>query len=96
MPFGPDTAKQIAHLARLNIDDQENNSNIQEDLNRIMALVDQIVSANTDGIEPMAHPFEMKQTLRLDVVSEQNQREVLLALAPKSEAGLYLVPLVIE
>ncbi len=96
MAFGLDTANKIAHLARLEINHPQNNCDIQEDLNRIMAMVDQIVSANTDGIVPMAHPLDMHQPLRSDTVSEQNERDVLQALAPKTEAGLYLVPLVIE
>ncbi len=98
MPFSRDAIEYIAHLARLDITDKNNQDidAIQADLNKIVAMVDEIKSANTNGIEPMAHPLEMIQRLRPDTVSEPNDRENLLALAPLSEAGLFLVPAVLE
>jgi aspartyl-tRNA(Asn)/glutamyl-tRNA(Gln) amidotransferase subunit C len=44
----------------------------------------------------MAHPLDMAQRLRADEVSEYDQREYFQAMAPRVEAGLYLVPKVIE
>ena len=96
MPFNPDAIEYIAHLARLDIKNNQDGDGIQADLNKIVAMVDQISAANTEGIQPMAHPLEMVQRLRPDTVSEPNDREALLALAPKAEAGLFLVPTVIE
>jgi aspartyl-tRNA(Asn)/glutamyl-tRNA(Gln) amidotransferase subunit C len=96
MPFSRDTIEYVAHLARLDIRDTQDIDSIQADLNRIVAMVDQITAANTDGIQPMAHPLEMVQRLRPDTVTEPNDRDTLLALAPMSEAGLFLVPTVLE
>jgi len=96
MPFSHDTVKYLAHLARIEIDDTRDEASIQEDLAKIVSMVDKITLANTEGIAPMAHPLDAHQRLRLDEVSEQDERELLLALAPQSEAGLYLVPLMIE
>ncbi len=96
MPFSLNAIEYIAHLARLDIKNNQAGDGIQADLNKIVAMVDQISAANTEGIQPMAHPLEMVQRLRPDTVSEQNDRETLLALAPKAEAGLFLVPTVIE
>jgi aspartyl-tRNA(Asn)/glutamyl-tRNA(Gln) amidotransferase subunit C len=96
MPFAPDTVKYLAHLARIEIDDTRDGASIQEDLDRIVSMVDKITLANTEGIAPMAHPLDAHQPLRTDEVTEQNERESLLTLAPQSEAGLYLVPLIIE
>ncbi len=98
MPFSRDAIEYIAHLARLDIKDKDSHDidAIQMDLNKIVAMVDQITAANTEGIEPMAHPLEMIQRLRADVVTEPNDRDRLLALAPLSEAGLFLVPTVLE
>jgi aspartyl-tRNA(Asn)/glutamyl-tRNA(Gln) amidotransferase subunit C len=45
---------------------------------------------------PMAHPLDQVQRLRPDVVTERDQREQFQAIAPQVEAGLYLVPKVIE
>jgi len=51
---------------------------------------------DTDGIEPLAHPHDANQRLREDVVTEENQRELLQSNAPQTDAGLFLVPKVIE
>ncbi|MDY6891221.1 MAG: Asp-tRNA(Asn)/Glu-tRNA(Gln) amidotransferase subunit GatC [Pseudomonadota bacterium] len=87
--------EQIAHLARLQIDaaDMDAYSNA---LNRILELVDQMQAVDTTAIQPLAHPLDAVQRLRRDEVSEPNQRDTLLALAPATEAGLFLVPKVIE
>ena len=96
MPFSRDAIEYIAHLARLDIKETEDINSIQADLNKIVAMVNQITAANTDGIQPMAHPLDMAQRLRADAVTEPNDREILLALAPVSESGLFLVPTVLE
>ncbi len=87
--------EQTAHLARLQIDaaDMDAYSNA---LNRILELVDQMQAVDTTAIQPLAHPLDAVQRLRRDEVSEPNQRDTLLALAPATEAGLFLVPKVIE
>ena len=51
---------------------------------------------DTQGIEPQAHPLDAKQRLRNDEVTEINQRELFMSIAPETEAGLYLVPKVID
>lgn len=96
MSFSQDTIEYIAHLARLKIENNQNDGSIQNDLNRIVAMVDQISAANTEGIQPMAHPLDMVQRMRPDKITESNERDALLALAPKAEAGLFLVPTVLE
>lgn len=45
----------------------------------------------------MAHPMEdLTQRLREDIVTEENQRELFQSIAPATDAGLYLVPKIIE
>jgi aspartyl-tRNA(Asn)/glutamyl-tRNA(Gln) amidotransferase subunit C len=53
-------------------------------------------AVDTTGVEPMSHGIEISQRLREDKVTEPNNREANLACAPQVEAGLYLVPQVIE
>jgi aspartyl-tRNA(Asn)/glutamyl-tRNA(Gln) amidotransferase subunit C len=53
-------------------------------------------AVDTRGVEPMAHAQDLSQRLRDDVVTETNRREAFQAVAPETEAGLYLVPKVIE
>jgi len=96
MPFSREAILHLAHLARLSVENTGDDGSIQDDLNRIVAMVDQISAANTEGIEPMAHPLDTIQRLRSDIITETNERETLLSLASKTEAGLFLVPTVIE
>ncbi len=87
--------EKIAHLARLGMTGQERDT-YAEDLSRILGLVSQMNAVATDGVEPMTHPDEAILRLRPDAVSLEADRDRLLALAPDSRDGLYLVPKVIE
>ena len=87
--------KKIAHLARLDVSDGQMAS-IAKDLSNILDLVEQLSAVDTDGVIPMAHPLHMAQRLRSDEVTESDRREVFQSVAPQTEAGLYLVPKVIE
>lgn len=96
MSFEPTDIKKVAHLARLNISEKDIHS-YSENLSKILDLIEQIKHADTEDVSPMAHPLEdMIQPLREDVVTESNERDAFMAIAPKTEAGLYLVPKVME
>lgn len=87
--------EKVAHLARLQIDA----SDIPEytrNLSSILELVDQMQAVNTDQVAPLAHPLDATQRLRHDEVTETDQREHFQKNAPATEAGLFLVPKVIE
>ena len=62
----------------------------------ILQLIDQMQAVDTTGVAPLAHASEASQRLRADVVTEADQRDMLLQLAPSADRGLYLVPKVIE
>ncbi|MDD2893547.1 MAG: Asp-tRNA(Asn)/Glu-tRNA(Gln) amidotransferase subunit GatC [Halothiobacillaceae bacterium] len=95
MSITPTEVMKIAHLARMSIhpDDVERYAH---DLSGILDLVAHMNQLNVQDIEPMAHPLDMSQRLRADVVTEPNQRELLQRHAPAVENGLFLVPKVIE
>ena len=61
-----------------------------------MGFVEQMEQVDVTGVEPMAHPQDMVQSLREDVVTEGDQRERFQSIAPATANGLYLVPKVIE
>jgi aspartyl-tRNA(Asn)/glutamyl-tRNA(Gln) amidotransferase subunit C len=87
--------KKISHLARLAIDEAD----IQKytnDLSNILDTFADMNEANVEGVEPMANPQDSMQRLREDVVTEVNARDKFQAIAPNTEAGLYLVPKVLE
>ncbi len=69
---------------------------VSGDLQRIMAMVDQMQAMDTDAVEPLAHPLDARQRLRADEISEVIDRELLQQGAPATRDGLYLVPRVVE
>jgi len=95
MSLTVDDVNKIAYLARLGIDTQDTES-YAKDLSGILDLVTQMSTVNTDNIAPMAHPLDQAQRLRTDQVSEVNNRDSFQAIAPQVEAGLYLVPKVLD
>jgi aspartyl-tRNA(Asn)/glutamyl-tRNA(Gln) amidotransferase subunit C len=90
-----DEIRRIGDLARLELGAAELAA-MQQELNRILALVDQMQAVDTEGVEPMSHPQAAMQRLRADEVSETDRREAFQSIAPQVEDGLYLVPKVIE
>lgn len=89
------SVEKIAHLARLSVD-KADLPEYAKQLNNILELVEQMSSVDTESVIPMAHPMDQKQRLRPDEVLESDQRESFQAIAPETEAGLYLVPKVLE
>ena len=95
MSLTADGVRKIAYLARLAISEADVPA-YSRNLSAILEFVEQMNTVDTRGVEPMAHPLQRVQRLRPDEVVETNQRERFLAIAPQTEAGLYLVPKVIE
>ena len=89
------TISQIAHLARLSLNDTQSTEYAQS-LNKILGMMETLKGINTDGVEPLKSPFDHPQPLRKDVVTETNHREEYQSVAPAVQDGLYLVPRVIE
>lgn len=87
--------QKIAQLARLEIDEKDI-PDYAQDLSNIFALVEKMAATDTSSIIPMAHPLDAHQRLRSDVVTETDQHELFQSIAPKVEAGVYLVPKVLE
>lgn len=87
--------KRVAQLAQLEISADENET-IRAQLDDIIGLIEQLQAVDTHGVEPMAHILDLGQRLRPDIVTESNRREDFLAIAPQTEAGLFIVPKVIE
>ena len=90
-----DDVRRVAHLARIAVDDAEAEATLVQ-LTRVFGLIEQMQAVDVAGIEPMAHAQDMVLRLRPDAVTEEVQRELFQGIAPEVEAGLYLVPKVIE
>ena len=92
--------KRIAHLAQLELSDEQAAKSLQQ-LNGIFALVEQMRAIDTSGIEPLSHPIaahmpELALRLREDLATEPCRRDDYQKVAPAIQDGLYLVPKVIE
>lgn len=95
MTLQAEDIKKIAHLSRIHVTEADIEATKQQ-LNKILGLIEQLQSVNTDGITPMTHPQNTPLRLRDDVVTEINHRDEYLAVAPQAEQGFFLVPRVIE
>jgi len=95
MPLTQDDVKKIAHLARLSISEDDIPA-YEKELSNILGLVEQMSAVDTSDVMPMAHPLDMAQRLREDVVTETDHHEQYQEIAPSVENSLYLVPQVIE
>lgn len=90
-----DEVTKIAKLARIELDEAEKAATLDK-LNGIFGLIEQMKAVDTTGVAPLYHPQDAAQRLREDVATEPDRREAYQAVAPQAEAGLYLVPQVIE
>ncbi|MEO0436997.1 MAG: Asp-tRNA(Asn)/Glu-tRNA(Gln) amidotransferase subunit GatC [Pseudomonadota bacterium] len=95
MSVTSDTIREIASLAKLRVEEEEISS-LTERFNTVLALFDELQSANVSELAPMANPLDATQPLREDFVTEQNQREAMQEIAPSVSEGHYLVPRVVE
>ncbi len=95
MAIDRDEIARIAHLARLEVND-EAVARTAEELANILDFVGQMNAADSSDVTPMAHPLDANQRLREDQITETDRRSEFQAVAPTVENGFYLVPKVIE
>ena len=86
---------RVAELARIRLD-PATVADVTQRIGNILGMIGQMDAVDTSRVAPMAHPLDTMQRLRADDVSEPDQRERFLAIAPQTEDGLFLVPRVIE
>ncbi|MAS00523.1 MAG: Asp-tRNA(Asn)/Glu-tRNA(Gln) amidotransferase GatCAB subunit C [Nitrosomonadales bacterium] len=95
MSINKEEIKKIAHLARINVSQDEVNQ-VEKKLDGIMTLIEKMQEINTESIEPMSHALDIDQPLREDKVTEKDIRNKSLSLAPHADNNLFIVPQVIE
>jgi aspartyl-tRNA(Asn)/glutamyl-tRNA(Gln) amidotransferase subunit C len=95
MALSLDDVKRVAHLSRIEISNAAAET-VLHDLVRIFGLIEQMQALDVSGIEPMAHGQDIVLRLREDKVTESDQHAAFQSVAPQVEAGLYVVPKVIE
>ncbi len=95
MTLKSDDVRNIAHLARLHID-EDAIEQYTSDLSSILTLVEQMNQVDSSGVVPLANPLDATQRLRDDEVTEIDQRDKFQHIAPDVAQGFYRVPKVIE
>jgi aspartyl-tRNA(Asn)/glutamyl-tRNA(Gln) amidotransferase subunit C len=87
--------RRIAHLARIEVTEAET-SHLQDEINAILEFVEALDAVNVDGVEPMTSVIPMRLPMREDVVTDGGIAPLVLANAPTTEDGFFVVPKVIE
>ena len=90
-----ETIIKISDLAKIDIKDDQIDD-ILTSLERILNLVDEMNSVNTDNVTPMSHPLNLKQELRKDIVEASNERELFQKNNKHTDNGYYIVPKIID
>lgn len=95
MSVDADTVRRITRLARIAVAEDEV-EHLKGELNAMLAFVEQLQEVDVAGVEPMTSVTPMAMKMRVDEVTDGGNAEAVLANAPQSEEGFYLVPKVIE
>jgi aspartyl-tRNA(Asn)/glutamyl-tRNA(Gln) amidotransferase subunit C len=95
MPVDAATTRRIAHLARIAVKDEEV-PHLQNEINAMLAFVEQLNEVDVDGIEPMTSVLPMAMKKRADVVNDGGIADAVVANAPATEDHFFLVPKVVE
>ena len=95
MSIDNQTVRKVSKLAKIKINEKEENKLIEE-LNNILGWVDELKKVDTEQIEPMLSVFNESMTMRKDEVSSKISDELVLKNAPESKSGFFVVPKVIE
>jgi aspartyl-tRNA(Asn)/glutamyl-tRNA(Gln) amidotransferase subunit C len=95
MSLSIDEARWVAHLARLDLAEDELQS-ITRDLAAIVDYVNQLQAVNTEGVEPLAHAVELNNVFRPDEPAPSLPVDQALANAPQRKGDFYAVPAVLD
>ena len=90
-----ETMEYVGILAKLELSDAEKEA-AKRDMGRMLDYIDKLNELDTSGVEPMSHVFPVSNVFREDVVENGDERETMLAHAPKGTDGMYQVPKTVE
>jgi aspartyl-tRNA(Asn)/glutamyl-tRNA(Gln) amidotransferase subunit C len=86
-----ETMEYVGILAKLELKDEEKES-ARQDMQKMLDYVEKLDELDTDGVEPLSHIFGDENVFRDDVVTNGDNKEAMLANAPKEKEGQYQVP----
>jgi aspartyl-tRNA(Asn)/glutamyl-tRNA(Gln) amidotransferase subunit C len=89
------TVRRIAHLARIAVENGEI-EHLRSEMNAILAFVEELAKVDVEGVEPMTSVTPMQLKMRDDKVTDGGDAAAVLANAPQTEDGFFVVPKVVE
>ncbi len=89
------TARRVAHLARIRVD-EDDLPRLAGELSGILTFMEQLNEVDVSGVEPMVSVTPMRLKRRADVVDDGGMQERILANAPDAREGFFAVPKVVE
>jgi aspartyl-tRNA(Asn)/glutamyl-tRNA(Gln) amidotransferase subunit C len=95
MSVDADTVRRIAHLARIAVAEDEV-EHLKDELNAMLAFVEQLGELKVDGVEPMTSVTPMTMKKRTDAVTDGGIAEDIVRNAPSSDDNYFVVPKVVE
>jgi aspartyl-tRNA(Asn)/glutamyl-tRNA(Gln) amidotransferase subunit C len=95
MAIDRETARRVAHLARIEVAEGDLDG-VARELSAILSFMDELATVDVEGVEPMTAVTPMRLRWRDDVVDDGGYRDSILANAPESRDGFFAVPKVVE
>ena len=95
MSIDIDTARRVAHLARIAVNEDDLPA-LADEFNAILGFVEQLNEVDVDGVKPMTSVTPMRLKRRVDEVTDGNQQDKVLKNAPDAREGFFAVPKVVE
>lgn len=95
MKIDNETVDKIAHLARLEFEN-ESKEQIIKDMNNMLAFVDKLNELDTSNVEPLIYMSNEVNVLREDEVKHEITQQEALKNAPKKDSDYFKVPKVID
>lgn len=86
-----ETIEYVGILAKLELSEEEREQ-AKKDMGSMLDYIDKLNELDTEGIEPMSHVFPVNNVFRPDEVTNEDDREAMLANAPQKKEGTYMVP----
>ncbi|MEM7641438.1 MAG: Asp-tRNA(Asn)/Glu-tRNA(Gln) amidotransferase subunit GatC [Pseudomonadota bacterium] len=95
MSIDRDTARKVAHLARIAVPEDRLDA-LAGEFNAILGFIEQLQEVDVEGVDPMVSVTPMRLKRREDIVTDGNQQKAVLANAPEAREGFFAVPKVVE
>jgi len=95
MSIDTETARKVAHLARIRVEEEALPA-LASEFNAILGFIEQLSEVDVEGVEPMVSVTPMRLKRRQDVVTDGNRQDEILSNAPDAREGFFAVAKVVE